>query len=166
MWSFSPTLALPSRRLALPRPVVQLRVQDAHEAARFQVPARDGSLWAGRSRGGVDISIRGQFGRSGDGLTLTEPAMLDAIDAVRSALRLADPEAVYGLGLFVFVDPDDPAAPSPPLRGFMQCSTVRFEYDLSDRAMYGYSLMVHASDPDLHVGDLIDIRPEAPRQPT
>ena len=148
MWSFSPTLDLPHDRLALPRPIIQLRVQDQWDAAAFDVPLRDGSLRHGRSRGGVDIAIRGQLGELNGSRTLSEGAMLDAIEQVRLALHLPHPEATYGLGLFrLDSDPD-------VLRGFARCTTVKFEYDLSDRALYGYSLLVHASDPHLHTGSL------------
>ena len=149
VWTFAPTLLLDSGPVPLPRPIVQLRVQDGFDAARFKVPQRDGSLWAGRSRDGVDISIRGQFARHNGALALSEPEMLDAIETVRTALQPAAPEATYRLALFA--SDDSPVQ----YRGFVRCTTVKFEYDLSDHTLYGYTLMVHASDPRLHVGDLI-----------
>lgn len=149
MFVFSPMLVFGPQTVPLPRPITQVRVQDSWDAARFKVPHQDGSLWAGRSQDGVDISIRGQFARTGDQLTLSESDMLDAIEAVRASLRLGDPSETYGLALFV--DSDDPQMK----RGFRACSTVKFEYDLSDRALYGYTLMVHASDPQMYLGPLL-----------
>ena len=151
MWTFAPTLALPSGHLALPRPIVQLRVQDHHDQRAFKVPLQDGSRLHGRSRGGVDIAIRGQFAKLADQQALSEAAMLDAIDAVRTALHLDGPEQTYGLGLF-----RSDAEPTE-LRGFRDCTTTKFEYDLSDHALYGYSLLVHASDPNLAIGSLLPI---------
>ena len=150
MWTFAPTLALPSGPMELPRPIVQLRVQDQHDAARFKVPLRHGSLTHGRSQGGVDIAIRGQLARRGSQLDLSEPDMLASLEAVRVALRTTHPEERFGLGLFRSeIDPQ-------LLRGFRGCTVAKFEYDLSDHSLYGYSLMVRADEPDLVVGTLLD----------
>ena len=148
MWTFAPTLVLPSGAVPLPRPITQLRVQDQWEAASFTVPLRDGSVRRGRSRGGIDLAIRGQFAVTAEGLALSESDMFDAIDDVRMALHLGGPEVTYGLALFV------DATNSGNRRGFIDCTTVKFEYDLSDRALFGYSLLIHASDPAMRTGPL------------
>ena len=151
MWQFAPTLIFPNLQIVpLPRPILQLRVQDGFEATPMTVPFRDGSVRRGRSRGGVDIAIRGQLARSGDDLAFSEPEMFDAIESVRLALLRDDPEETYGLALYRFVLPEQDLLDSDRLRGFAECTTVKFEYDLSDRAIYGYSLIVHASDPVVH----------------
>lgn len=152
-WIFRPTLVLPTGRLRLPRPIVQCRVQEAYDAAQFKVPLRDGDRWFGRSRGGIDIALRGQLAQNGAEPAFTEGAMFDLVEEVREALRLGDPEQTYGLGLLEEDDPGTPAS-ARPLRGFVGCSTVRLEYDLSDRALYGYSLLIHASDARLQTGSL------------
>ena len=143
---FAPALVFGTRLVPLPRPITQIRIQDTWDAARFKVPHRDGSLWAGRSRDGVEISIRGQLGRDADGVLLSERAMFEAIESVRHELHLSDPDAEYGLALFVDATGGD------VVRGFRGCSTVKLETDLSDRAIYGYTLLIHASDPTLITG--------------
>jgi hypothetical protein len=35
------------------------------------------------------------------------------------------------------------------VRGFQKCSTRRFESDLSDKSLFTYSAVIHASDPTL-----------------
>ena len=143
---FAPSLVFGSRLVPLPRPIMQIRIQDTWDAARFKVPHRDGSLWAGRSRDGVEISIRGQLGRDADGVLLSERAMFESIEAVRDELHLNHPDQQYGLALFV----DSNRTES--VRGFRACSTVKLEVDLSERAIYGYTLLIHASDPTLITG--------------
>ena len=156
MWTFAPALAFnDSRVIPLPRPIAQLRVTDAFEATPLTVPFRDGSVRRGRSRGGVDIAIRGQLAQHGDTLRLSEPEMHATIESVRAALRVSDPEETYGLALYRFVPPGLTLDQAHTLRGFVGCTTVKFEYDLSDRALYGYSLIVHASDPTLQDGPLL-----------
>ena len=158
MWTFAPALVFSdSRIVSLPRPIVQLRATDAFDSTSLTVPFRDGSVRRGRSRGGVNIAIRGQLARTGDTLALSEPEMHAAIESVRAALRIGNPEETFGLALYRYLPGETSVDDARVLRGFMGCTSVKFEYDLSDRALYGYSLIVHASEPSLRDGPLIDV---------
>lgn len=139
MWQFSPTLETSAERFVLPRPVTALRISDRWRMDQFEVPLRDGDRVHGRSRRGVDVSIRGRLGRHDGALTASELAMFDVLEQMREACH-ADPEAKFGLAIF-----DDGTLK----RGFSGCVVTRLEYDLSDASLFGYSLVVHASDPVL-----------------
>jgi hypothetical protein len=69
--------------------------------------------------------------------------MFAEVAALRSALAAESPESVYEL--FVYHD-----AASATYRSFRQCTTVRFECDLSAPQLFVYSAVIHASDPAIH----------------
>lgn len=141
MWAFSPALESTSTRFVLPRPVTTCKIVDRWETARFSVPLRDGDVLHGRSRTGVDISIRGRLGQLDGDLVVGEPAMFDVLESMREAVHDDDPDARFGLALFV---------DGSVQRGFKECRVLKLEYDLSDAAIFAYSLIVHASDPRLY----------------
>lgn len=143
MWKFEPAFQWSGATFVLPRPITACKIVDRWSAARFDVPLRDGDVVHGRSRRGVDISIRGQLGSHDGELAVGEMPMFDLLEAMREALHVSDPEQEYGLTLFT---------DGTTRRGFRRCTVTRLEYDLSDAALFGYSLVVHASEPRLVEG--------------
>ena len=146
MWTFRPTVLLPTQTFELPRPVTTLKVVDSWEAARFKVPARPGEVTRGQSPGGVTIAVRGQIGTHAGVVQSGEPAMFEVIDALRTALHGLGPDESFGLAVF-----RDGAA----VRGFAECSVLKVEYDLSDAVLFGYSMTVRAGQVGITDGPLV-----------
>lgn len=140
MWKFEPAVESTNATFVLPRPITACRIVDRWSSARFEVPLRDGDVVHGRSRSGVDISIRGRLGQHDGNLAIGEMTMFDLLEQMREALHIANPEEQFGLTLFT---------DGVLRRGFRNCSITRLDYDLSDAALFAYSLSVHASDPQL-----------------
>lgn len=143
MFTFKPAIWRNDTLYELPRPIVAVRVQDAWDFERFKVLLRDGDDVAGRSQNGVDVAIEGQIGTQAGALKTDEAAMFAALESLRAALGVSSPEEGYELFLY-----HDPA--SSTYRSFRGCTTVRFEYDVSDKALFTYGVVVHAGDPAIH----------------
>jgi hypothetical protein len=143
MFTFKPAIWRNDTLYELPRPIVAVRVQDTWDFEQFKVLLRDGVDVAGRSQNGVDISIEGQIGTQAGALQADEAAMFAALESLRSALGVSSPEATYEL--FLYHD-----SGTSTYRSFRACTTVRFEYDLSDKALFTYAVVVHAADPVIH----------------
>lgn len=143
MFHFKPALWRDGALYELPRPVTSARVQDAWDFARFKVPLLDGDASAGGSYSGVDIALEGRLGSQGGTLQLDEAAMFAVLEQLR--IRLHVPSDGEGYTLFLYHDPA-----TSTYRSFRRCTTVRFEYDLSDPHLFSYALVVHAADPRIH----------------
>lgn len=142
MWTFRPAIWKGGVLTGLPRPVTGLRLQDSWDYERFKTPLADGDHLAGQSRNGVDILIEGQVGTVASVVKIDEPAMLSAITSLRNLLDVDDADGRYTLILYH----DSSAGLYRVLR---KCTTVRFESDLSDKRLFTYSVVIHASDPVL-----------------
>ena len=127
----------------LPRPVVSVRIQDAWDFEQFKVPLLDGEHTVGHSRQGVDVAIDGQLGSHEGALTIGEQEMFEAIEALRTALDVGAAEERYSL--YLYHD-----AGTGTYRRLAECSTVRFEYDLSDVRLFTYAVVIHADDPVIY----------------
>ena len=127
----------------LPRPILRFRVQDAWDYKQFKVPLKDGDTLVGQSQQGIDISIEGQIGSQSGALKLSEAEMFDALENLRAALNVDGTDGKYDL--FLYHD-----ASSATYRKFQACTTVRFEYDLSEKAIFTYSVTIHAEDPGIY----------------
>lgn len=143
MFKFKPAVWKGGVLYELPRPVTVVRIQDSWDFARFKVPLAAGDSIAGRSANGVDIAIEGEIGTQAGALKVDEEAMFGAIAGLRSALSAGTPDAVYEL--FVYHD-----AASATYRSFRNCTTVRFDCDLSAPQLFVYSALIHASDPTIY----------------
>jgi hypothetical protein len=143
MLLFQPALWRPPTLFDLPRPVTRLRIQDAWDIERFKVPLIDGDTLLGHSRNGVDVSLEGQIGSRDGSLLLDEPSMLAALEDLRATLDVNGDDDLYELVLYRDPDTDE-------VRSLRRCSTVRFEYDLSDKQLFTYSIVIHASDPVIY----------------
>ncbi len=143
MFVFKPAVWKNSTLYELPRPVVSLRIQDSWDFEEFKVPLLDGDFLEGRSLAGVDISINGQSGTQAGQLQVGEEQMFAELESLRSVLDASTPEETYEL--FIYHD-----ASSATYRSFRECSSVRFEYDLSSPHLFTYSALVHASDPTIY----------------
>jgi hypothetical protein len=142
MLTFKPAIWRDGVLYELPRPVRSVRVQDSWDFAQFKVPLADGDAVEGRSQNGVDIAIEGECGTQAGALLADEAAMFGELESLRTALGVATPEDEYEL--FLYHD-----AVAGTYRSFRKCSTVRFEYDLSEPWLFNYSLLVHAADPEV-----------------
>ncbi|REJ71581.1 MAG: hypothetical protein DWQ29_23300 [Planctomycetota bacterium] len=143
MLTFKPCIWRDGALTELPRPVDVVRVQDSWDFAQFKVPLASGDAIEGRSLNGVDISLEGRVGRQAGVLTADEGDMLAALEALRAALGVSAPEDEYEL--FLYHD-----STSGTYRSFRECTTVRFEYDLSAPQLFSYSAVIHASDPAIY----------------
>jgi len=140
--TFKPAVYANGSLFELPRPVTRLRLQNAWDSEAFKVPLLAGDFRVGASQDGIDILLEGQLG-SQDGVVLaTEADMLAAIEELRAAISPPGPDPHYEFFLF-----HDSAAGI--YRKFAECTTARFESDLSDQSLFTYSLVVHAGDPVL-----------------
>jgi hypothetical protein len=140
MFSFRPSIVRTTSQFELPQPVTSVRVQDSFDFAKLKAPHISGDLLVGHSSSGVDISIEGQIGSQAGNLRLTEEQMFLTLESLRQAVHSSDPDDRYRLFLYF-----DPATAT--YRSFRDCLTVRFEYDLSRKQLFTYSLVVHASRP-------------------
>lgn len=143
MLTFHPAIWRSPSLFALPRPVVSVRIQDTWDVDRFKVPLLDGDTLLGHSRNGVDVSLEGQIGSRDGTLLLDEPAMFAALEDLRAALDVQGTDDSYELVLYH--DPE-----TETYRALRDCSTVRFEYDLSDKHLFTYAVVIHASDPVMY----------------
>jgi hypothetical protein len=143
MFRFKPAVWDGAVLYELPRPVTAVRIQDSWDFARFKVPLGAGDALAGRSPNGVDIAIEGEFGMQAGALKAGEESMFVAIEALRAALSADAPDATYELFLYHDVA-------TSTYRSFRNCTTVRFECDLSESKLFVYSALIHASDPTIY----------------
>jgi len=143
MFTFKPAIWRNSTLYELPRPVVSVRLLDSFDFEQFKVPLAAGDAVEGRSQNGVDVSIEGQIGTQSGQLKADEATMFAAIEALRAHLAADTPEDTYELFLYH----DTGSSTYRSLRG---CSTVRFEYDISDPHLFTYSVVIHAQDPEIY----------------
>ena len=142
MWVFQPSIWKMGSLWQLPRPVTAIRLADSWDFEKYKTPLADGDVVTGQSRNGVDIQLEGQVGHVAGSLRLDENAMLLAMLNLRSRLDVENPAGRFRLVLYH-------DATSGQSRYFEKCTTVRFESDLSDPRLFTYSVLVHASSPDL-----------------
>ena len=142
-FQFKPTIDNGTILHELPRPILRFHVQDGWDFEQFKVPLKDGDTLVGHSQQGIDISIEGQIGTQSGTLKLTEAEMFDALESLRSVVDVADSNSKYDLFLYYDVA-------SSTYRKYKSCSTVRFEYDLSEKNLFTYSLTIHAEDPVIY----------------
>lgn len=145
MLTFHPAIVRDGTLIELPRPILVFRLHDSWDFMKLKVPLRDGDQVAGHSRSGVDIAVEGQIGSHSGQLRLTEAEMLDSIETLRAALHVDGDDDTYTLAVFEDLQADH-------YRFFQNCTTNRFDVDLSDKHLYSYTLSIHASDPQLHTG--------------
>jgi hypothetical protein len=143
MFTFKPAIWRNSTLYELPRPIVSVRLLDSFDFEQFKVPLAAGDAVEGRSQNGVDVSIEGQIGTQAGQLKTDEASMFTAIETLRANLAADSPEDSYEL--FLYHDPG-----SSTYRSLRGCSTVRFEYDLSDPHLFTYAVVVHATDPEIY----------------
>ncbi len=144
---FSPTIVRPNNHVEFPRPVVVFRILESWDAMKLKVPLQNGDQLAGHSRKGTDITIEGQIGSHSGNLKLSEVEMFEALETLRTALHVNHDEDPYSLSIFF----DSNTAQH---RYFKNCSTIRFDFDLSDKHIYSYIATIHAANPSIHHGTL------------
>ncbi len=127
----------------LPRPIDTVRVQDAWDFEALKVPLADGETLVGHSRNGVEVSIEGRLGSQAGTLLADEQAMFAELETLRSRLHVNDSASKYDLFLYY-----DPA--SGTYRKFKGCTTVRFDWDISEKSLFRYAVMIHTDDPTLY----------------
>jgi len=142
-FTFRPAIQRGGDLYELPRPVTVLRILEGWDFEQLKVPLADGDFLAGHSRQGVTISLSGQFGAREGVLSATEEQMFEEWAELREQLDVTQNADKYEF--FLYHD-----AGSGTYRSFRQCSTVRFECDMSSKHLFEYSLIVHAEDPALH----------------
>lgn len=147
MLKFHPAIARAGIVTEFPHPILVFRIRDAWDFDKMKVPLRNGDQVVGHSKSGADIAIEGQIGEHSGALKLSEPDMLTTLNTIRDALNV---DAIVGsYSLLVFSDDtlDDH-------RFLKDCTTVKFEFDLSNPMIYSFSALIHAADPALYSGPL------------
>lgn len=139
---FKPSIWRGGALYELPRPVTALRVSDAWDYSQLKVPLAAGDVLVGHSRSGVQIAIEGQIGSRAGSLAISESAMFAEIEGLRNAVHVSGSGDKYEFFLY-----HDPGAGE--YRKFKGCSTVRFEWDLSNSKLFTYSLVIHAEEAGL-----------------
>lgn len=142
-FTFKPAIYRDAILYELPRPVVSVRVREAWDFEQFKVPLAEGDFVVGHSRNGVEIALEGQVGTQAGALKATEEAMFAELEQLRAMLSVGSPEESYAF--FLYHD-----AASGTYRHFKRCTTVRFDYDLSDPHLFAYSVGIHAEDPVIY----------------
>ena len=142
-FTFKPALYDGSTLYELPRPVVAMRIKDQWDFERLKVPLSAGDSLVGHSLNGVDLAVDGQIVSQAGALLLSEQDMFSELQSLRSALDVSATDQKYEF--FLYHD-----AASATYRKFKKCSTLRFEYDLSDKRLFKYSVEVHAEDPVIY----------------
>lgn len=145
MFVFKPAIWRNGVLTELPRPVTSVRIQDTWDFARFKVPLREGDSLAGPSRNGVDIALEGRCGTYAGEIRSDEQSMFTTLEQLRSSLHRNAGDDPFQFFLY-----HDPATST--YRSFRSCSTVRFEYDLSDPRLFTFTVTIHADDPVIHTG--------------
>ncbi|MEW4490974.1 hypothetical protein AB1L42_23035 [Thalassoglobus sp. JC818] len=143
MFTFFPAVYRSGTLTELPRPVVTFRISDSWDYQKLKVPLQDGEHVQGHSRDGTNIIIEGQIGMHSGQPRLSESDMLTSLDETRNVL---DVNAETGLFRFVLFRDQS----SGTYRYFEDCSTTRFEFDLSNHSLYAYSISIYAANPRLH----------------
>ena len=142
-FTFKPALYDGSTLHELPRPVTALRLRDRWDFERFKVPLAAGDTLVGHSLDGVDLAVDGQIVSQAGALMLSEHDMFSELETLRSALDVSAAGQKYEF--FLYHDSE-----SATYRKFKNCSTLRFEYDLSDKRMFKYAIEIHAEDPVIY----------------
>ena len=142
-FTFKPAIYRDTLLYELPRPVDSLRVRDSWDFQTFKIPLADGNTVVGGSRQGVEIIVEGRFGSQSGTLTLTEEDMFQEVKNFRNAVDVPETSDTYTFFLYH----DDTAG---VYRKFKSCSTIRFEFNLSDEKLYSYSAVIHAADPRVY----------------
>ncbi len=145
MWIFQPAIWKGGVLTQLPRPVTAIRLSDSWDFEKYKTPLADGDMVTGQSRNGVDVQLEGQVGHVAGSLRLDENAMLLAMLNLRTRLDVDNAAGRFSLVLYHNTT-------SGESRYFEKCTTVRFESDLSDPRLFTYSVLVHASSPELATG--------------
>jgi len=147
MWVFRPAIWTGGALTELPRPVTSFSHSGFVDFEKFKTPLADGDVVTGHSRNGVDLQVEGEFGSVAGTLKIDEPTMLQAVMTLRGLLHVDSAADRYGLVLYY----DSATGQS---RYFQQCTTVRFDCDLSNPALFTYSILIHSSAPTLVTGVL------------
>ena len=143
MFLFKPAVWRNGVLQALPRPVHSIRIHDSWSFEKLKVPLKNGDIFTGHSRQGVDIALEGQVGDVNGTLQPTEEAMFVALESLRETLSVDQAKAPYEFFLYHDVG-------TKTFRSFRHCTTVRFDYDLSSPHLFTYQVVIHAADPKIY----------------
>ncbi len=141
--SIQPKIYAGSTLYEFPRPVRSLRLRDAWDFDRFKIPLKDGESIAGQSRTGVTIFIDGQIATQISTSKQTEAEMFAEIETMRSHLNANNTNGKFEL--FLFHD-----SATPYYRKLKNCSTIRFDVDLTNRTLFTYAIEILSDDPTLY----------------
>lgn len=146
-FTFRPAIVRGETLYELPRPLPRLRLVDTWDSDRFKVPLRDGETRQGHSRNGVVITLSGDVLSHDGSLQLNEQSMFETLEDLRAALHVGGETERYRF--YLYFD-----AETETYRHFRDCSTLKFEYDLSEPQRFHYELQIHAEDPTLYTTGL------------
>jgi len=140
---FKPAIFRDSILYELPRPVSLVKMTDIWDFERFKVPLSSGDSLLGQSLHGVEIILEGNLGSQGGTLKLTEQQMFDEIDTLRTKLDVTAATSLFEF--FLYHDTS-----SATYRKFKKCSGLKFEWDLSNEALFSFAAVIHASDTKIY----------------
>ncbi len=139
---FKPAIYKNAALYELPRPVTSLRLRDGWDFERFKVPLASGESLVGHSRQGVAITLAGAIAFQAGTLKTSEEQMFEELEDLRDAFSVTSSDEKYEF--FLYHD-----ATSGVYRKLQNCTTVKFEFDLSDENQLVYSAEIFADDPDI-----------------
>lgn len=147
MLKFQPGIARHGSVTEFPRPIQGFRIRDAWDFEKMKIPLLDGDQLVGHSRSGTEILLEGQIGQHTGSLKLSEPEMFSTLNLMRDALDVNESCPAFEFVLFADESTSE-------YRFFRDCTTVRFEFDLSEKCIYSFSAVIHAANPRIFTGEL------------
>lgn len=143
---WKPAVYKDSTLTELPRPVLQLAVNDSWDMRESKVPLDDGISITGVSRNGVVIAVSGELAAQPEGTELGgELAMFDAWKSLRDVLNIDDDTEKFEF--FIYHD-----ATAGVYRKFKNCFCRSMGFDNGDnsRVPFPYSLEIVSEDPTVY----------------
>ena len=122
-----------------PRPIRKLWFRDAWEFDRYKIPLKDGEVLAGQSRNGVRVFLEGQIAHHDSAEITTLAGMFDEVETMRSQLDANETNGKYEF--FFFHD-----SATPYYRKLKDCTTLKFEVNLTTKNLFSYSVEIHSDD--------------------
>lgn len=128
---FRPVILKNGVEFELPRPLSKVLIEDLWD------------LEIGPQKVGTNITLEGQVGSQDGELLLTEDEMLAEIEQLRASSDIVNASEKYSL--YLYHD-----ATNEVYRRFANCQTTKLDFDLSNKNLFSYSMLVTTDDPTIY----------------
>lgn len=129
--TFRPVISKQSIEFVLPGPASKVLINDVWNPE------------TGPQKTGTQIVLEGSVGSHEGELLLTEDQMLAEIESLRAACDVNNDLDKYSL--YLYHD-----ATAELYRRFANCQTTKLEFDLSNKNLFTFSMIVETDDPTLY----------------